>query len=187
MTDNTINYTVKLIHQGKLELTKVVVKLSKNETIFKPKSEEDNNYYRSDRILGNIGNKDRNINTVDSEVKVLTQSTEEVEDVYAEISDSDASTKDLQGFDIAAKSFGCSGFKQMKDSEAYKAFLDANSDDFSLNQVKDSEVALFDKTKSDGKVRLFTSEIVDGKEVLAIRDKENNIHYFDKETRNEIK
>lgn len=163
---------------GELELKKILIK-SGDRKIKLSGEDYNSNYYRADSIFGNIGNK--TTAPVDSRLHEFTKGTKVVEDITVLVSDKEASQRDLRGFDIAAKEFGCSGFKEMKDSEAYKMFLQVNEDDFSTRETeKDGAIAFFDKKKSDGKIKMFSCEIKDGKEVFAIKDKNGEIHYYDK-------
>ncbi len=154
------------------------------------------NYYRAGSVFGDIASKPQEYNQpfVESELNKITQATPEVEKVVVNIQGyfTTKTARDAQAYDIAAKPSGVGGFKDMKDSDAYKLFLEVNADDFELLETeynhKKEVKAYLDNKKSDGKVTVFSSEIINNKEYLAMRDKDGVIHYFDKENGlNEVK
>ena len=112
-----------------------------------------------------------------TKAKEKTTSTKEIEDVTVELTDNNADKRDLQAYDIAARPFNISGFKVMKDSPMYKKFIEINGDDFTIGlNNKGEQVMLFDKTKSDGKVKMFSAEETEDKRVYyAIKDENGNI------------
>lgn len=145
------------------------------------------NYYRANSVFGDIATKQDEYDQPyqESELKKITQATEEVEDVVVKVNPEFTSdtARDLQAYDIAAKPAGVGGFKDMNNTDAYKLFLEINADDFTIRETeykgnKESK-AYFDASKSDGEIRVFSSELINGKEYLAMRDNDNNIHYFD--------
>ncbi len=147
------------------------------------------NYYRANSVFGDIATKPneyKNQGFQESKLKEITQSTPEVEDVMIDIDAEFTSNtaRDLQAYDIAAKSAGVGGFKDMNNSDAYKLFLDVNGDDFTMRETeykgKKEVKAYLDSDKTDGVITVFSSEIIDGKEYLTMRDKEGKVHYFDK-------
>ena len=147
--------------------------------------EENKDYYRH-WFFGDIASKsDVYPNKKQpSQLKPKTQETVNyVEDVYVEVSANESTPKndrDLQAYDIAAKPAGVGGFSVMKGSDAYKVFLEVNADDFTVHQNKYGEdVSYYDEAKSDGRLKVFSSELVDGKEYLAIRDNAGMVRYFD--------
>lgn len=151
---------------------------------------ENKNYYRANSVFGDIASKPEEYKEQEfeeSKLKQITQSTPEVEDVTVDVKAyfTSETARDLQAYDIAAKPAGVGGFKDMNNTDAYKLFLEVNADDFTMHETefkgnKETKYYL-DKTKSDGKVTVFSSELIDGKEYLTMRDKQGNIHYFDKE------
>lgn len=147
------------------------------------------NYYRASSIFGDIATKPEEYNNqyTPSKLKELTQSTPEVEDVVVNINAyfTSDTARDEQAYDIAAKPAGVGGFKEMNGTDAYKLFLEVNDDDFKLIETeykgKKETKAYLDRSKTDGKITVFSSEIIDGKEYLAMRDKQGEVHYFDME------
>lgn len=135
----------------------------------RPKEGETTNFYRQQDIF--------------TEAKEKTKATPEIEDVEMEIADDGASNRDLQAYDIAARPYNISGFKVMAGSDMYNKFLELNGDDFTEGMNDHGEkVMLFDKTRSDGKVKMFSTEVdADGNEYYAIRDKDGKIFKFDKD------
>jgi len=148
-----------------------------------------NNYYRANSVFGDIATKSDEYNQpyVKSKLKEITQSTTEVENVEVDINAnfSSRTARDLQAYDIAAKPAGVGGFKDMNGTDAYKFFLEVNADDFTEIETEykgQKEIKAFlDTGKTDGKIKVFSSEIINGKEYLAMRDKEGVVHYFDVE------
>ncbi|MBQ7764819.1 hypothetical protein IJ384_05585 [bacterium] len=168
-------------------LEKLEIKSRKKTTVFDC-TDLNTNYYRATNIFGDIASK--KIQYPDqiftpSFLKVITQSTPEVEKVRIKVDSTIANNtdRDLQAYDIAAKAAGVGGFKEMNGTEAYDFFLQVNSDDFTARETeykgKTETKHYFDSEKSDGKITLFSSEIVDGKEYLAMHDKKGKVHYFD--------
>lgn len=193
---NNIKNTNLIFANQKLELPEEL-KL-KSVSIITPNGEattmEDNtgntNYYRATSIFGDIATKKAEYpaDFTKSELKLTTQGTKEVETVIAEVdADLTITSRDGQAYDIAAKAAGVGGFKDMKGTDAYKFFLEINKDDFTTRETmykgQIEEKEFFDASKSDGKITLFSSEIINGKEYLAMRDKEGKVHYFDLENK----
>lgn len=146
------------------------------------------NFYRANTVFGDIATKpEYNQEFVPSSLKQITQSTQEVENVTINVTPEFTSdtNRDLQAYDIAAKPAGVGGFKEMNNTDAYKMFLEVNSDDFTLRETeykgKKETKAYLDRTKSDGQITVFSSELINGKEYLAMRDNDGVVHYFDKE------
>ena len=58
------------------------------------------------------------------------------------------------------------------------------NDDFTTRETeykgKKETHAYFDNTKSDNNITMFSTEEINGKEYIAMRDLEGNVHYFDK-------
>ena len=160
---------------------------SKNGTEIKvtPGIEENKDYYRY-WFFGDIASKPEEYDNQaqPSVLKPITQATKDyVEDVYVEVSANESAPendRDLQAYDIDAKPAGVGGFSVMKGSDAYMVFLEVNADDFTVHQNKYGEdVSYYDEAKSDGRLKVFSSELVDGKEYLAIRDNAGMVRYFD--------
>ncbi len=112
--------------------------------------------------------------------KETTLNTPYIDDVYAYVEDNNASTRDKQGFDIAARPYNISGFKVMKDSDMFKIFTQINGDDFSEGINDHGErVILFDQNKSDGKIKMFSTEQDnEGKIYYAIKDADGKTYKF---------
>ena len=96
-----------------------------------PTTTTTNNYYRSVNVFGNIASKKDQYPDqpfVESQLKKLTQSTKDVENVIVNIeAEFDSEThRDIRAFDIGAKSAGVGGFSVMNGSDAYNFFLEVN-------------------------------------------------------------
>lgn len=133
---------------------------------YKP-SIENTNFYRQQDVF--------------TKAKEKTKTTKEIEDVTMEVIDNNASTRDKQGYDIAARPYNISGFKVMAGSDMYNKFLEINGDDFTegLNDYGE-KVMLFDKSKSDNTIKMFSVELDEqGNEYYAIKDNKGNIFKFD--------
>ncbi len=148
------------------------------------------NYYRANSVFGDIATKPdeyKDQTFEESNLRKLTQSTKEVEDVVVDVSPEFTSdtARDLQAYDIAAKPAGVGGFKDMNNSDAFKMFLRVNAGDFTVRETeykgKKESKAYLDREKTDGKITTFSSEMVNNKEYLAMRDENGKVHYFDKE------
>jgi len=189
---------INLIHIGKninlpegLKLNSVSIMNTEQGTTQVLKDKTGNtNYYRANTVFGDIASKPEDYpdqNRVQSELKAITQATPEVEDVEINVRGlfTSETARDAQAYDIAAKPAGVGGFKEMNGTDAYKLFLKVNSDDFTVRESeykgKVESKAYLDVTKSDGKITVFSSELVNGKEYLTMKDKDGNVHYFDKE------
>lgn len=136
------------------ELSVSQVHIVENAGVLEYLPEEGNtNYYRQQA-------------TIFSPTQKHTKSTPEVDNIVAFISDKGASSRDLNAFDIAFRSVNLSGPKY-KETAMYKFFQEINVDDFTDGK--------FDKTKSDGKVQLFSAE-KDG--TYGIIDKLGNVYKF---------
>lgn len=131
-----------------------------------PTDETTTNFFRQDDVFTQAKNK--------------TIGTPEVDDVWVEIKDNDATKRDRQGYDIAGRPYNISGFRVMKGSEMYDKFLEINGDDFTegLND-KGERVMLFDSSKSDNKIKMFSvEEDADHNIYYAIKDANGNIFKF---------
>lgn len=181
------NQTIKLPEQLKLDTVSISNPQKSSVQTLKDTT-GNTNYYRANSIFGDIATKpEYNQSFVPSNLKKITQSTAEVEDVKINVHPEFTSdtNRDMQAYDIAAKPAGVGGFKEMNNTDAYKMFLEVNADDFTVRETeykgKKEAKAYLDRTKTDGKITVFSSELINGKEFLAIRDKEGLVHYFDKE------
>ncbi|MBO5737843.1 hypothetical protein J6R97_00725 [bacterium] len=126
--------------------------------------------------------------------RITTKTTEYVENVVANVRGffTNETSRDAKMRDIFAKQIGTwtkggetvgGGFK-LEQTDAYKFALSMNADDYTVRETeyngKKETHAYFDNTKSDNNITLFATEKVNGKEYIAMRDKENKVHYFDK-------
>ena len=175
--------------KGQFTLEKVEIKYKeKHKTTVFDCSDTLTNFYRATNIFGDIASKKEQYpdqKFTPSYLKAITKSTPEVEKVRIKVNSTitNNTDRDLQAYDIAAKAAGIGGFKDMNGTDAYNFFLQVNKDDFTARETeykgKTETKYYFDTEKSDGKITLFSSEIVDGKEYLAMHDKKGNVHYFD--------
>ena len=125
----------------------------------KPEKDATTNFFRQQPIF--------------TQAKEKTLATPEIDEVYAFINDDDATKRDLQAFDIAARPYNISGFKVMKNSDMFRIFSQINAGDFSEGVNDRGEpVLLFDNNKSDGKIKMFSTE----------KDNEGNIYYAIKDS-----
>lgn len=118
-----------------------------------------------------------------TEFKKQTRSTPEIDDAYIEIKNDGASKRDLQGHDIAGRPYNISGFKVMLNSAMYQKFIEINGDDFTegLNDYGE-KVMLYDESKSDRKITMFSEEVTpQGETFYAIKDNDGNIFKFDED------
>ena len=134
----------------------------------KPANGDTQNFYRQQDIF--------------TQFQQTTKKTKEIEKVYIDVTDDNASKRDKQAFDITARPYNMSGFKVMKNSDMFYTLIDINGDDFTIGvNDRGEEVILYDRTKSDGKVRICSvEEDENGNEYYAIKDDHGNIHKFDK-------
>lgn len=155
--------------ENELKLNVTNVSFGGNTESLKPKEGETTNFYRQQDVF--------------TQAKEKTMATPEVEDVTMEVTDDGASKRDLQAYDIAARPYNISGFKVMAGSDMYNKFLELNGDDFTLGMNdRGEQVMLFDKAKSDGKIKMFSAEKDEnGNEYYAIRDNDGVVHKFDKD------
>ena len=174
-----------------LELNSVSIIGAKGTVVLKDET-GNKNYYRANSIFGDIATKKEKYpdqEFKESELKKITQATDEVEDVMLNVKGSFASetARDAQGYDIAAKVAGVGGFSQMNGSDAYSMFLKLNKDDFTMRETeykgKKEVKAYYDQVKSDGVIKGFGSEIINGKEYLTLKDDSGKVHYFDMENK----
>ena len=162
-----------------LKLNVTNISIGGSTESLRPAEGETTNFYRQQDIF--------------TKAKEKTMATPEVEDVTMEVTDDGASKRDLQAYDIAARPYNISGFKVMAGSDMYNKFLEINGDDFTLGiNDRGEQVMLFDKAKSDGKIKMFSVEKDEnGNEYYAIRDNDGVVHKFDKDgkdiTKNKIK
>lgn len=191
---NIIKVGQKLELPEQLRLNNVTV-FGENETeSLKPKQK---NYYRANDIFGDTATKKNeypNQGFVESAVNFKTKSTEYVENVVTNVRGffTNTTSRDAKMADIFAKQIGTwekagetkGGGFALEQTDAYKFALSVNNDDFTMRETEykgQKEIhAYFDNTKSDNNITLFSTEEINGKEYIAMRDKENKIHYFDK-------
>ena len=160
---------------------------ARKTTVMQYPNKKQNNYYRSVEMFGDIASKKTQYPDQPfriSPLKAITQSTKVVEDIVVKVKSNLGETdRDAQAYDIAAKAAGIGGFKDMNNTDAYRFFLEVNSKDFTLRETEykgqKETKAYFDSKKSDGKITVFSSEIINDKEYLAMRDKKGKVHYFD--------
>lgn len=174
-----------------LKLNSVSIMNPTSKDVVNLKDETGNtSYYRANSVFGDIATKPEEYKDQkfqESRLNKITQSTPEVEDVVIDVGAEFTSdtARDMQAYDIAAKPAGVGGFKGMNNSDAYNLFLRVNADDFTMQETEykgQKEVkAYLDREKTDGKITVFSSELVNGKEYLTMRDNEGVVHYFDKE------
>jgi hypothetical protein len=196
--DNNIKNPDK-IYTGQKIVLKDELRLN-SVSIFNPETQQktllkdstgNTNYYRATSVWGDIATKPEEFPGqyfTPSKVREVTLATTEVEDVITDVSDYSTSDeaktrRDISGKDIASKAAQVSG-SVMENSDAYKLFLQVNADDFTVRETeykgKVEQKAFLDKTKSDGKIKVFSFEQVNGKEYLALRDNNGVVHYFDR-------
>ena len=191
---NIIKVGQKLELPEQLRLNNVTV-FGENETErLKPKQK---NYYRANDIFGDTATKKNeypNQGFVESAVNFKTKSTEYVENVVTNVRGffTNTTSRDAKMADIFAKQIGTwekagetkGGGFALEQTDAYKFALSVNNDDFTMRETEykgqKETHAYFDNTKSDNNITLFSTEEINGKEYIAMRDKENKIHYFDK-------
>lgn len=191
---NIIKVGQKLELPEQLRLNNVTV-FGENETeSLKPKQK---NYYRANDIFGDTATKKNeypNQGFVESAINLKTKSTEYVENVVTNVRGffTNTTSRDAKMADIFAKQIGTwekagetkGGGFALEQTDAYKFALSVNNDDFTMRETeykgKKETHAYFDNTKSDNNITLFSTEEINGKEYIAMRDKENKIHYFDK-------
>lgn len=184
---------LKLPEQLKLNNVTIFGENDKKTTL---KSNE-KNYYRANDIFGDSATKKNeypNQGFVESALNTITKATEYVEDVVVNVKGlfHNPTTRDAKMADIFAKQIGTwtnegktvGGGFALEQTEAYKFALSLNADDYTIRETeykgKKEEHAYFDNTKSDNNITLFSTEEINKKEYLAIRDNDGNIHYFDK-------
>ncbi len=191
---NIIKVGQKLELPEQLRLNNVTV-FGENETeSLKPKQK---NYYRANDIFGDTATKKNeypNQGFVESAINLKTKSTEYVENVVTNVRGffTNTTSRDAKMADIFAKQIGTwekagetkGGGFALEQTDAYKFALSVNNDDFTMRETEykgqKETHAYFDNTKSDNNITLFSTEEINGKEYIAMRDKENKIHYFDK-------
>ena len=191
----------------KLRYTDASKTLSDNHpevTVFNPETAQEavysssvENYYRANGIFGDTATKQKeypNQRFDESRINNRTKSTEGVEDVTLDINGFfvEKTARDAKMADIFAKQIGTwmsdgkvvGGGFALEKTDAYKMALQVNSDDYTIRETEykgqKEQHAYFDTAKSDDLVTLFSTEVIDGKEYIAIRDDSDVIHYFDK-------
>ena len=188
----TVGQELKLPEQ--LRLNNVTIFGENNEEVLKSNQR---NYYRANDVFGDTATKKQefpNQGFVESALNLKTKATEYVENVVVNVKGffTNETSRDAKMADIFAKQIGTwtkdgetvgGGFK-LEQTDAYKYALSMNEGDYTIRETeykgKKETHAYFDNTKSDNNVTLFATEEVNGKEYIAMRDKENKVHYFDK-------
>ena len=188
----TVGQELKLPEQ--LRLNNVTIFGENNEEVLKSNQR---NYYRANDVFGDTATKKQefpNQGFVESALNLKTKATEYVENVVVNVKGffTNETSRDAKMADLFAKQIGtwtkdgetvCGGFK-LEQTDAYKYALSMNEGDYTIRETeykgKKETHAYFDNTKSDNNITLFATEEVNGKEYIAMRDKENKVHYFDK-------
>lgn len=188
----TVGQELKLPEQ--LRLNNVTIFGENNEEVLKSNQR---NYYRANDVFGDTATKKQefpNQGFVESALNLKTKATEYVENVVVNVKGffTNETSRDAKMADIFAKQIGTwtkdgetvgGGFK-LEQTDAYKYALSMNEGDYTIRETeykgKKETHAYFDNTKSDNNITLFATEEVNGKEYIAMRDKENKVHYFDK-------
>ena len=143
-------------------------------------------YYANAKLFGDIG-KD-----MPSALREQTKSTAKIENIVTTVipNSDDITNRDYKAYDIGAKAMGMGG-RDFANSDAYKAFINVNSDDFIPQTYTDFKTkeqttdyfyntAKTGENTSDGKITHFSTETFGCNEYYCIKDKENNILVFDK-------
>ena len=188
----TVGQELKLPEQ--LRLNNVTIFGENNEEVLKSNQR---NYYRANDVFGDTATKKQefpNQGFVESALNLKTKATEYVENVVVNVKGffTNETSRDAKMADLFAKQIGTwtkdgetvgGGFK-LEQTDAYKYALSMNEGDYTIRETeykgKKETHAYFDNTKSDNNITLFATEEVNGKEYIAMRDKENKVHYFDK-------
>lgn len=177
-----------------LRLNNVTIFGENNEEVLKPSQR---NYYRANDVFGDTATKKNeypNEGFVESALNLKTKATEYVENVVVNVRGffTNKTSRDAKMADIFAKQIGTwtkdgetkGGGFALEQTEAYKFALAMNTEDYTVRETeykgKKEEHAYFDNTKSDNNITLFATEEINGKEYIAMRDKDNKVHYFDK-------
>lgn len=178
-----------------LRLNNITVFGENNENTVLKSNEK--NYYRANDVFGDTATKKNeypNQGFVDSALNLMTKATEYVEDVVVNVKGffTNETSRDAKMADIFAKQIGTwtngdkivGGGFALEQTDAYKFALSVNEDDYTTRETeykgKKETHAYFDNLKSDNNITLFATEEVNGREYLAMRDKEGKVHYFDK-------
>jgi LysM repeat protein len=183
---NLIKVNQELILPEQLRLNNVTIFAENDKETLKT---NEKNYYRANEIFGDTATKKQefpNQGFVESALNLKTKATEYVENVVVNVKGffTNETSRDAKMADIFAKQIGTwtkdgetvgGGFK-LEQTDAYKYALSMNEGDYTIRETH----AYFDNTKSDNNITLFATEEVNGKEYIAMRDKENKVHYFDK-------
>lgn len=192
---NIIKVGQELELPEQLRLNNVTIFGENNETSVLKSKEK--NYYRANEVFGDTATKKNeyhNQGFIESALNLKTKATEYVENVVANVRGlfANGTARDAKMADIFAKQIGTwtngektvGGGFALEQTNAYRFALAMNSDDYTMKETeykgKKETHAYFDNTKSDNKINLFTTEEINGKEYLAMRDADGNVHYFDK-------
>lgn len=191
---NLIKVNQELILPEQLRLNNVTIFTENDKETLKT---NEKNYYRADEIFGDTATKKQefpNQGFVESALNLKTKATEYVENVVINVRGffTNETSRDAKMADIFAKQIGTwekngktkGGGFALEQTDAYNFALKMNADDYTVRETeykgKQETHAYFDNTRSDNNITLFSTEVVNGKEYIAMRDKENNVHYFDK-------
>lgn len=188
----TVGQELKLPEQ--LRLNNVTIFGENDDEVLKSNQR---NYYRANDVYGDTATKKQefpNEGFVESALNLKTKATEYVENVVANVRGffTNQTSRDAKMADIFAKQVGTwtkdgeivgGGFK-LEQTDAYKFALSMNADDYTVRETEykgqKETHAYFDNTKSDNNITLFALEEVNGKEYIAMMDKDDKVHYFDK-------
>ena len=174
-----------------------------NVTIFGENNENtalksnEKNYYRANDVFGDTATKKNeypNQGFVDSTLNTITKATKYVEEVVVNVRGffTNKTSRDAKMADIFAKQIGTwtngdetvGGGFALEQTDAYRFALSMNNDDYTTGETeyngKKEIHAYFDGTKSDNNITLFSTEEINGKEYIVMRDSEGKAHYFDK-------
>ena len=191
---NIIKVGQELELPEQLRLNSVTI-FGENETETLKSSQK--NYYRAIDIFGDTATKKNeypNQGFVESALNLKTKTTEYVENIVVNVRGffTNETSRDAKMADIFAKQIGTwtkdekikGGGFALEQTDAYNFALSMNSDDFTIRETeykgKQEIHAYFDNTRSDNNITLFSTEVVNGKEYIAMRDKDDKVHYFDK-------
>lgn len=191
---NVIKVGQELELPEQLRLNNVTVFGENDKTVMKSNQY---NYYRANDVFGDTATKKdvyKEQDFVKSRLNSMTKATEYVENVVANVRGlfNGKTSRDAKMADVFAKQIGTwsdgtktiGGGFALEKTDAYKFALSVNNDDYTEYETEykgQKEIhAYFDSSKSDNNITLFSTETVNGKEYIAMRDKEGKVHYFDK-------
>ena len=192
---NIIKVGQELELPEQLRLNNVTIFAKNNEKTVLKSNEK--NYYRANDVFGDTATKKNeypNQGFINSALNIMTKATEYVEDVVVNVRGffTNETSRDAKMADIFAKQIGTwsngdktvGGGFALEQTDAYRFALSMNDDDYTVRETeykgKKETHAYFDNAKSDNNITLFATEEVNGKEYIAMKDKEGKVHYFDK-------